>query len=282
MDDTFLGVFERAGTHNTPIPTEQVHGWIHEGYKGTLAPLPPEPGQDLKTEADEVLFDDHRAIGLDQGDVSLELQAMPTRLGKLERFYEGGGASLHDILIDIPQLRPAGFNLPDGIDPERTPHGSLRVVWKSSDSLSVTRSGITTAIQGQEHLTWAYQNFAARGELWINPVALVEFTLEFSRFHIAHVLSRIQPEADAVWRVGMRNLQKSQIKLPERADHFSQRHPALADAFLTSWAPAPLEAGRFAHQILAEVYAEFGFDHAVIPFSVNGQIDAQAIQTMKR
>ncbi len=176
-----FSVFDRASTDNAPYSTEQIHRWIRDGRRWT-------DSKDGVTYADtasaeSVLQEDLNALGHDAGRAIYYLQAMPSEPVALDQFYIGASNSMYEALTRIDHLRPNGFNLPDGIRPEQTPNGGWRVSTRGGDSLSITRGGCLTAVQGEEHLTWATDKHAGEGERWINNLALVEFTLEFWRFY---------------------------------------------------------------------------------------------------
>jgi hypothetical protein len=282
-DDNFFGVFERAGTHNTAISPAQVHSWIQKGYRAEVRDVPFEPTADQFTEADDILKEDFAALGLSGSERYLSIQAAPLRPTKLSRFFVGGTDSLQELLRDLPQLRPSGFNLPDGVDPERTARGALRNSWHKSDSLSVTPTGIATAVQGEEHLTWASESIAIRGERWINPTALVEYTMEFWRFYLGQVKKRMEVESPVYWRVRMGNLLgSSPVFLPERADHSPERHEAHVPDFVTAWVEFKAgSAGKAAFDTLSAVYERFGWSEAAIPLTKGGEVSEEAIVNIK-
>lgn len=275
-----FAVFERNGSHNRFYQPAQVHGWINRGLRASLG----DPGAEAVPpieEAAEVLAEDYSALGLPDQATSLYIQAAPASSTRLARFYRGDpDGSLYERLVR-PQhnLRTHGFNLPDMGQPERTQRGALRVVWPGEDSVSVTPGGLTTAIQGQAHLSWASEKYAKGGECWINPLALVEFTLDFSRFFVQEVMSR-GPMGRFAWRVGMRGLVEGPVRLylPERFDHFARRQEATVDSFDSSWMPsAEDDSNRLAYVALSEVYAQFGFDPSVIPYAEGSRISEEAI-----
>ena len=278
-----FSMYERSGSHNRPYSPQQVHGWIHRGWSG-LTEEPPAPVAPPTDETDSVLGGELEAIGADPRASSYYLQAMPLNPTQLQNFYRGARNSLHDTLFKIPQLRPAGFNLPDGLLPDRTGSGALRVVWRQSDSLSVTPEGIATAIQGQEPLTWAYTNVAPREEYWINPLALVEFTLEFWRFYVGQVQTRMDASQATVWRAGMKGLLDPEpLYLPMEFTHGSDREPAKADSFDFEWSRTDeRDPGSLAFIVLSRVYSQFGLAKELIPYAEGRRISEQAIVNVKR
>ncbi|MFQ5880079.1 MAG: helix-turn-helix domain-containing protein [Dehalococcoidia bacterium] len=284
-----FGMYVRSGSQNSPYPPSQVQKWIHDGWLTAVEerPVPPVSPLPAVEEADAVLADDLRAIGADPRSCSYYLQAAPVGQPRLQRFYVGAEDSLYERLLRISHLRPAGFNLPDGFDPTRTDSGALQVVWPQNDSLSVTLGGLTTAIQGQEHLTWAFQKVAPRGEIWINLMALVEFTLEFWRFYIGHVQTRLSSADSTMWRAGMRGLgnpgEPLIVQLPGGFYRGAHRQSAGVDSFDLLWSTTDgRDPGALAFNALAEVYGRFGLDEALIPYAEGRRISESEILAVRR
>ena len=276
-----LAVFERNGSHNRSYQPAQVHGWINRGLRASLGEPRAEAVPPME-EAAEVLAEDYSALGLPDQATSLYIQAASAGSTRLARFYRGDvDDSLYERLVRPRHnlRRNHGFNLPDIGQPERTQRGALRVVWLGEDSISVTPGGLTTAIQGQAHLSWATEKYAKPGECWINPLALVEFTLDFSRFFLQEVMSR-SPADRFAWRVGMRGLVEGPVGLylPERFDHFARKQEATVDSFDSGWtSSAEADSNRLAYVVLSEIYAQFGFDASVIPYTDGERISDDAI-----
>ncbi len=281
-----FAVFERNGSHNRAYQPAQIHGWINRALRAS----PGEPEVEVVTpmeEAAEVLAEDYSALALADQATSLYIQAAPAGSTRLSRFYRGqADGSLYERMVR-PQhnLRSRGFNLPDVGRPERTQRGALRVVWAEEDSISVTPAGLATAIQGQRHLTWAHEKFVEKKgeEAWINPLALIEFTLDFCRFFIIEVLSRAQTGRYA-WRAGMRGLVEGPVRLylPTRFDHWADRQQATADGFDLDWVSwEDTDANRLAYRMLSDIYARFGFDMSVIPYTDGEAVSDEAILTVR-
>ena len=274
-----FGVFERSGAHNIAYSPQQVHHWVN---RGTQAP-PQEPATVMSRpaeEADEILVEDFLALALGEHESSVYLQAAPKEAGSLTGFYQGHPKSLHDALISPRHhLRKHGFNLPDVGRPERTTRGALRVVWLKEGLISITPSGLTTAIQGQNLLNWGAGKYAPEGEYWINPLALIEFTLDFCRFFLEEVMSRSQ-STGLLLRAGMRSLVEGDgaLYLPPELDHFAAKGQAMADAFDLEWIVSDgHDASQLAYEVLAKLYPKFGFDKAIIPYTEGNRISETKI-----
>ncbi len=285
-----FAVLKRVGTDNVAVSPQQVHGWTNVGNRRQeeVPGMTPKPALE---DADSVLSSDLRAIGSQPGWASYYLQAVPVGADRLSRFHQGASDSLYDALVQPRHhLRAMGFNLPDGEAPERTANGSLRLTWVQNDSISVTPAGLATAIEGQDHLTWGYENFAISGERWINSIAIVEFTLDFWRFYAQEVLSRIDETVSTSWRAGLRGLQEPErLYLPSQAVKRGprilsprDRHDAPRDSFDSDWSSTTeLEPPRLAFECLSNVFGYFGFDEAVIPYSGDGAVDEEAILAVR-
>ena len=274
-----FGVFERSGCHNIAYSPQQVHHWINTGTQG----LPQEPVIVLSPpadEADEVLAEDYLTTALGEHEPSVYLQAAPKEAGSLTGFYQGHPESLHDALISPRHhLRKYGFNLPDVGRPERTTRGALRVVWLKEGLISIAPSGLTTAIQGQKLLNWGAEKYAPEGEYWINPLALIEFTLDFCRFFLKEVMSRSR-STGLLLRAGMRSLVEGTgaLYLPQELDHFAAKGHAMADAFDLEWIVSDgHDASQLAYEVLAKLYPKFGFDKAIIPYTEGNRISETKI-----
>lgn len=284
-----LAVFERSGSRNIPYSPQQLHSWINRGARASFDE-PQTVGVQVER-ADDVLADDLAAVAFEEGTAYFYIQAAPARDAEITSFYPGINHSIHDVLVRPDyHLRDLGFNLPEG-RVQRTRTGYLRVVWPQTESLSVTQGGLATAVEGQEVLTWGYARYSQDGEIWINPLALLEFTLDFWRFYTKHILPRVSDSTPLVWRVGLRNILEghplalprsrvSQIDITIAA--FMDRGRPTADAFDSEWFPATdREPGRLTFSCLSRVYREFGLDETLIPFARNGSVDEQEIANVK-
>ena len=283
-DRNLFAVFERSGSHNRPYEPAQVHGWINGGFRALLDE-PEREAAPAAEEGEQVLVEDYLRLRVPEQAATYYIQAAPEDVGRLSHFYRGDlNDSLYQRLIrPRHHLRSHGFNLPGVSQPERTHRGALRVVWTEEDSISVTPGGLTTAIQGQRQLSWASEKYAKENECWINPLALVEFTLDFCRFFLSEVLSRGQSTKFS-WRAGMRGLVEGSVRLflPERIDHWAQPQQATQDAFDSDWHPAvDVDPNGMAYLILGEIYAQFGFDVSVIPYTEGETVSEEAILAVR-
>jgi hypothetical protein len=206
------------------------------------------------------------------------LQAGPRQLSRIRRFFSGAADSLAEVMQRQPALRQMGFNLPDGVLPEHTASDELRVAGLG-DSLSVSRGGLTTTVQSQNHLSHGMEKFAEKGELWINPLAIAEFTLEFWRFYLNQVVPRVEPSSPSIWRAGMEGLgEPLPVFLPEYADHFAKHKRCPNNDFKLGWSAVDDEdPERMAFKTLVEIYAKFGLPEEAIDVSSDHRVMADHI-----
>lgn len=280
-DRNLFGVYRRHSSHNVPYTPSQVHQWLQQGSRAAVAEEAV-PHLAVESQADAVVQDDMSALGLPEDSAWYCVQAAPTQALTVPRFYPGASGSVFETLTRIPHIRPDGFNLPDG-SPERTTWDGLRVAHPGGSSISISRNGVTTAILGQRYLTWATERFTAGNELWINPLALVEFTFEFWRFYVSNVAQPCGGVVGTTWRAGMHNLgDPIPVLLPRRL--LGRGHPvqevsrSVADDFeLPPSRTEECDAGRLAFATLVEVYAKFGVGEDLIPCAEGDRLTERQI-----
>jgi len=283
-DQNAFGVYKRTSANNAPYPPAQVHQWLQGGWTAELeATSRIADGGELEQVAASVLQADLESCGLLEDDYAYYyLQAGPTTGATLSRFYEGRPDSLFEVLREPPHIRPMGFGFRIGQRPERTAYDRLRVSQAVGASLSITRSGLLTGILGQEYLTWASERYSPQGQVWINPIALVETTLEFWRFYLREVLARVEGRAPSAWRLGMKGLGPPvRVMLPRfLLNGVGSLLGGAQDGhdFETTWLPLKYDdAGKQAFVSLTEVYAQFGYDSQVIPLAENDSVSEAEI-----
>ena len=289
VDRSVFGVYRRVGSRNTAYPPTQVQQWLHVGWTGSLEASSTLQGQVAQTAlalregAEATLADDVLTLTRSEPDqLYYYIQVAPAAPTQVERFFEGSEDSLFDALQHLPQIRRNGFNFPDWIRPERTSQSRLRIATPPDITLSASREGVTTALFGQRYLTWAADQFSKAGEILINPIALVEFTLEFWRLCLGQVAKRFATEVPLQWRAGMRSLGLPRVvKLPaRRLEHFEDlgERPAIDTEFDLPWRVVDANDPRaMAYTNLIEIYAQFGLGEATIPFAQGGLISEERL-----
>jgi len=283
-DRNVFGVYKRTSAYNAPYSPTQVHQWLHHGWGGEVQSTTGLVLPQLEQIPGVVLQDDLQLNGLLDNDYAYYyLQAQPTTPVTLSRFYEGRLDSMVEVLSDPGQVRPMGFGFSLAQRPDRTPYDGLRVSQPLSASLSITRAGLATGVLGQRYLTWGSEKYSPQGQTWINPIALIETTLEFWRFYLNEVLARVDPRAPCVWRVGMKGLGPPiRVMLPRfllGRPGSSLREPHDGQDFETPWLPVNHDdPGTQAFVSLTEVYARFGYDSQVIPLATDGSLSEEKIK----
>lgn len=284
----FFSVYQRHEDRNAPFSPGQVWSWMNRAFS---APSP-SSGRDnvaatSTTVGDDSLDDDRAAVRSDERESLFFLQFVPhpMRGEEIVNFYEGDPDSIQSALTKFQPIREHGFHFPVRRPPERTIDGSLRTTLQCHSSISVSRAGLVTVVASQSLFTWVSEKFAPPGEVWINPIAIVEFTLEACRFWKEVVHPRIGNGIGAEWRCGIDQTGGDhKLKLPKKP--YSSRHviavpssvASVGNDFLTDWtALGDGTAGVLAFAIVARVYREFGLGREFVPFSRNGAIDQNTI-----
>ena len=279
-----FSVYQRTGSQNVPYPPQQLHQWLHEGWRGTQdLELVRAVGETIRAQADSYLADDIISLAagglLNEDDAYYYIQAAPSEPEVVTRFYPGARDPLFDRMIRLNQLRGGGFNLPDGREPTRTDWDGLRTASTPAASLSVSRSGIATIVAGQAFMTHATAQYVRGGEEeWINPMTIVELTLEFWRFFIGEIRPRIESNVDIIWRCGMRQVEPPPIGLFLPFDTRAYGFLPFEDAtpgrsFDTDWFDARTDDPEvLAFQTLASTYPQFGKDPDSIPFADGSRV----------
>ena len=276
-----FGAYKRHSSHNAPYPCATLHGWLHQAWAEAVSGDTPIGEQD-DSQGEKILEDDLAVIGMGEGEAYYYLQARPERRRPISNFYRGAAGSMFESMSNIPHMRPLGFHLADKEEPARTKWDGLRVVRPGVSSISVSRNdGLTTAVLGQYHLTWASEHFAPKGRWFISPLVLVEFTLEFWRFYFGQAALRVEGRRRTEWRAGMHGVRVPEpLLLPE--EPLSQRSfPRASEGhdFDLPWTTTDdTDPGRLAFAVLTEVYAQFGLGEALTPYADGNRISEQAIR----
>ena len=219
----YFGLFKRTdGADNVHVPAERIHSLIQRGDRApaSLTPVPSpidvQPNlEERKAKAEERLREDLAALALEEGQPFWWLQVMPKGKATLKRFFENSADSLWQVLVNPPSVRPSGFRLPQGDEPENIDDG-LRTTRGSSLLLSVLRSGTMTVIIGPEFLTWAMEPYTHKPTA-VNPLSLTEIALNALRLYQTEVIPRTEVHLDeSIWRTGVGHLSaKSILYMPK-------------------------------------------------------------------
>lgn len=284
-----LGLFQRLGDRVSRLTAGEIHAQIQLGRAvqrgGLLPPFAPSgPTGPSDEERAERLAADTRDVGL-EGHRRYFLQAWPLSQTEVQQLHLRDPAGLRHILPDPRGVRDQrGFRLRTRAQPTLLADGGLRVLDEQRMSLSLERNGLLTWVvtAGSEFLAWADER---RQRHSMNPLALVESTLEFARLFILEVLPRCEPRL-AEWSVagGMADLRENgqpsalppgRLKESFREDYVeaSYNHIAFGPMSVSHESP-----GAVAFMMLREVYTRFGIDEFDIPYVENDEVSEQLIR----
>jgi Putative DNA-binding domain len=276
---------QREGGVTVPLLVGQVHRLISEGLQtGEVAePRQATHGVDLQARAEERL-DQLEAW---QGWETLPayfLQAIPPPGTHLQDLHEHGG--LRGALEHMNVLRPEGFNLRARSSLE-VRDGGLAYLADSRRALWLDPDGTLTvgALATYNYLGWAMDQTRPSGirpdQVLLNPIVVVEFTLEFFRFVHRELVPRAKRGRWA-FRVVCRRMHAQPhgpVALARgvpSGGFLSEFRLAFADTWKKTF-DGPATAGEDAFSALRLVYELFGQPPSVIPFVIDGEISEKEI-----
>jgi Putative DNA-binding domain len=279
---------QREGGVTVPLLVGQVHRLISEGLQSSQVPEPKQATGtvDLQARADERL-DQLEAW---QGWETLPayfLQAIPPPDTHLQDLHEHSG--LRGALEHMNVLRPEGFNLRARSSLE-VRDGGLAYLADSRRALWLDPDGTLTvgALATYNYLGWAMDQARSAGirpdQVLLNPIVVVEFTLEFFRFVHRELVPRAKPGRWA-FRVVCRRMHAKPhgpVALASgvpSAGVFSLVRLASADTWKKTF-DGPATAGEDAFSALRLFYELFGQPPSVIPFVVDGEISEEEISRL--
>lgn len=242
-------------------------------------------GQELRAAAADlasrVLEQTSAKLGLPSGAARYWLQLRPTRPWRVAGFHRGDTDSAHEAMRGWTPVRRAGFGW--GGEPVAGPGGELLTSLIGSQVLSLHRSGLVTSMCGQDTLCHGTPS-TDREHVWVNPWALVEFTLEACRFIRQVVFPHSATNPSLEWRCGMAEIEgEVAVLLREGPPQHSPIRWATDGAtpaadFLTEWrgnvTPDP---GALALAVLREVYGRFALGEKFIPFVKDGAVSSSLL-----
>ena len=271
----------REGARNPLLPAGELHRLVVDGLRSASqgAAALPASAQDA-TEA---------VVGLEalQGwsDVATYfLRASPQDQDRLEHFLDSEGP--RDALQHMDSLRPTGFSL-------RAP-GVIRVIEGNLAYLEDARKAILVDYRGpvtvgckadESFLGWGMETVipepGAPRQL-LNPVAVVELTLEFFRFVVNHVMPFAHRKHGWTVHVICRRFRAHGLALfpglPGPVLPFASTI-ASSDAWDRS-VDMVGNPGRDAFRALAEFYALFGIPPNRIPFAKGDEISEDEVRSV--
>jgi|GEM_PF-3743831 len=308
-----FSLYRRQGTDNMPLSPQEVHRWMQDGFprlgdgrirlqvpgapaddsttSAGVAPVTP-TSPSLPISADAALATERSALEVQSSELIYFVQLVPASVGCLQRFFLGDGESLQEAMAAFSTIRASGFGLPQRASVERSSANTLRMGWGCKSGVSVEPSGLTTIICCQPILTWATETNAPAGDIYINPIAIPEFTLEACRFFMGEVLPRSSGTAkpDTHWRAGMQGLEDN-VKLPTTLHGYLLdgnrtallgHQPNAATDFTSDWEISKArEPEALAFSIAKVVYDRFAFRSDEIPFNKGDRISEAEIAALR-
>ena len=287
----YFGQFERTdGADNVHVPAERIHALIQRGSRAPASltpgpsPIEVQPNLEERTaKAEERLQEDLTALELEEGQPFWWLQVMPKGKATLKRFFENSDDSLWQVLVNPPYVRPSGFRLPKGEEPENIDDG-LRTTRGSSLLLSVLRSGTMTVIIGPGFLTWAMELYT-RKSTTVNSLSLTEIALNALHFYQTEVIPRTEVHPDeSMWRTGVGHLSaKSILYMPKvfytGSPYSDSDLSTLAADWKLEWRESGLQdPEQLAVVVLGELYAAFHLAEDAIPCFRDGKVSIEELQ----
>ncbi len=208
------------------------------------------------------------------------LQAFPpTGDRRLTKVHSKTG--VRGAFANPPVLRPLGWHLASGLEPE-VREGGLVLIEGTRSIIWLERDGVFTAgaLATPEFLGWAMNKSRENGPgpYTLNSLSLVEYTLEFFRF-VHTVLVPHAPAGAWKYRVVTRGFKTAsggvQLSGGFPEEWKIARHASGDD--LDETIPGTREPGRDALNALESVYGLFGLGVDDIPFQEGGAISEAAI-----
>ena len=220
----------------------------------------------------------------DWGDRAVyHIQALPSRiLDNVPELYERRRGGIWGNLMHEPPLRPQGFNLRLGVSPSVI-EGAL-TIRDSRQAIWIDPRGIVTAsaLANPSFLGWAINDRASDGRMVINPITLVEMTLEFLRFQYQNLIVGLADES-ITWSgiVSCSRFQSGQVHLTGGWDPHATLSVLREDAqpaTSESWSRAfdihgDPEADAFA--ALTRVFALFGLPPSQFPVASGNRVEEE-------
>jgi hypothetical protein len=272
-----IGVPIRDGDQTRWLSADEVYQHLREGQRSSRGIL---PARTLEPEATTSLSPEdalQRLISFkDWESPVLAWQSVPEGAVELSKRM-WGNEGISQALFNPPLLRSGGFNWYFKTEPTTLDDGVLasdgrRAIWVRENGM-VTAAAIVTQ---DDMLTWAMNN-SAEGPYRLNPIALIEMTLEYYRLaddliipgtstHYEHIV--------ATWKfaqgaqgpaVALQSGLPTEIVITEREANRDIRR-----SFRTS-----SQAEHDACEALTRIYAAFQFGPESIPFSSGDRIDTR-------
>lgn len=289
--EVVFGYVERRRANATPMSVQELHSLIKDGLRFDLLN---EQYENIQMTLQELLEEQsHKAelayqqnlqdllslrIGEALAEVNLHtkpafiLAAIPAQSVEIPTLFKGRDADITRILEQPPELRPNGFDLNTGAS-SRIVRGRLRrAVSPEWRILDLWRDGtlIFVGPGDADSLCWGRHNIGS-GSLRINPLVLIEsiyLFVDLSR----QVFNHTQPHTDeAEYRLQLVNMTVGGTPcglIPGALGAFGTNIHHASDSHVTiTGKNIDPEPGAVAFDLVAELYAWFGIEQDMIPYT---------------
>jgi hypothetical protein len=221
---------------------------------------------------------------------SMILAAMPRQAAELNTIFSEQPESIRRKLESPPKLRASGWDLPT-LDSAKILRGELiRVVERGRMIVDLYRDG-TFILGGQIH-----RNFLAwsdKTDSHLHPLAMIELTVNFTRFYRLVLEDFRTPPQDIALRVELHNMHLEGEKTKLGSGPVATYWPLSGgrEAPTDSWhneivIPAEsYDPDRAAYLLMRELYLWFGYSDEAIPYAKDTSegkvIDADQIAQLR-
>lgn len=284
-----VGIYRRTGDNATPLTYGEIHQLLRDGtllqrVGWSLIPSAPTQAGAAEEERHARLLADTQDAGLNSHRRYF-LQAWPNDEVEVQDLYSSEPYGFRYVLANPPEIRAQGFGLRTYDLARVLPGGVIRTLHAETMALSLQRNGLLTWVvtAGPRFLSWAAEN-RSHGPFLINPLALVESTLEYFRLFVGQVLPRCEPSPSS-WTVvgGLADLReggKPSLLAGGTYRALKQPQPALqSDSNIGPLRVNTGESvGRVTFRVLRDVYATFGLSEKDIPYAQEGEIHEKLIR----
>ena len=277
-----FGYFKRDADAAQPVPPGVVHDLMRDGYRfrdwlTNGAQTGEARGSSGTSEADEAQSEDKRRSRAHEDAEAAEVGDEPHLI---VQGWKPADFQIRDIqgrfrddFLRPPSVRPNGFNMDFGRDPEVLQGGGLRKIRSGAMSLSVLPEGLATLAVGSYILGWTMER--SRNPELINSIPLVELIYEFCRFTTTYVRDDSEG-SDLLLQAQLRRLDASGARrLAAGAPGSGPFHGYGDDAHsvggdvteVVTDVVVGVDPSRAAFELLADIYRNFGLRESAIPFA---------------
>lgn len=271
-----VGIPEREADRTYWLPPEQVHQEMNAGRmarnRWPEADLPRMSGDEAHTHA-EATIAELRDLRAWSDRAVYYLQSLPPTdkwSDRMSGFFNQLGVV--DSLRRPKSLRPSGFNL-ETLGPVDVVGGSAVAMSFHESTARLEPNGLLTAgwLADPEMLGWGLNSTHTTGLMRVNPLALVELTLEFFRFVTDTLMSQIAGQ----WthRVICLRFADHGVALPRgvgRRVPPATTYPPTSNDWRKQFASDSDEGDHVAFEALSRVYALFALGEDAIPYADPG------------